>query len=280
MFHTGASPHDDRDSTTNEAGSYFTREASFAENRDVRSDTSSTSTATFRGLQGFDNIDARFSERPPAYYQPGRVFAMLWDEQDIEPQMMDIIAPGTVNLSGNKGSLGSQTSSSVHTMVVVQAHSGYCECIQVDTYGQRGLVKFIHSPKDVNAHAVIYVDGTAPHLLYNEPSSNKRPIAIKKTNPEQNLAESSRLHYTRVYNVQYTAKTIDIGYVGESLPDLLRDFQTVNGLSGYTLPKEGRKLSSGLLKEERKPSDELPKEEGKPSNKRRNLDKVTPIFVI
>ncbi|OAG39814.1 hypothetical protein AYO21_05879 [Fonsecaea monophora] len=313
MSHT-ESPHDDHDSTTNEAGIYYTEEAYFAENRDFRSDTSSISTDTFRDLQGLENtsilpfpenlpevgknlestspgpvststispstfmnakltiwqprsssfpskrasdetisrIDARYIARPPAYYQPGRVFAMLRDEQDIEPQRMDIIAPGTVNLSGNKRSLGSQTSSSVHTMVVVQAHSGYCECIQVNTYDQRGLLNFIHSPKDVNAHAVIYVEGTAPHLLFKEPRSNKRPIAVKKTNPEQNLAGSSRLHYARVYNVQYTAKTIDIGYVDESLPDLLRDFQTVNGLSEHTLPKEGRK-----------PSDELPRRRGK-----------------
>ncbi|KIW88295.1 uncharacterized protein Z519_10862 [Cladophialophora bantiana CBS 173.52] len=171
-------------------------------------------------------LDSRYIVRPSSYYQPGRVFAILWHEPFNDSQ-------GNTCLSDNvsTGLYGERIYSSIRRMVVVRQDHGCSVCIQINTYGKRGLGKFKTSQRDIDAHSIIHMDDTTPHQLPGEPISDKRPIAVRKASPDQQLSPWSRLCYSQPHTVQHTVKALDVGWVvKESLPYLLSYFQMVNAL--------------------------------------------------
>ncbi|KIW30754.1 hypothetical protein, variant 1 [Cladophialophora immunda] len=181
-------------------------------------------------------LDSRYVARNSSYYQPGRVFAILWHEPYNDSQGHSGNSSRHTYLSDNIsiGRFGERIYSSIRRMVVVRQDHGCCVCIQINTYGKRGLGKFTASPKDVEAHTIIHMDDTNPQSQPGEPRSSKRPIAVKKASPDQRLNPWSRLCFSQPHTVQHTVKALDVGWVTkESLPYLLSYFQLVNAL-----PKE------------------------------------------
>ncbi|KIX93189.1 uncharacterized protein Z520_11043 [Fonsecaea multimorphosa CBS 102226] len=186
-----------------------------------------------RGENATAALDSRYVTRPSAYYQPGRVFAMLWHEPYNEG------SGNTGNDSRHSylsehvsiGPYGQLIYTSIRRMVVVRQGHGCSVCIHISTYGKRGLAKFKRSPTDIDAHSIIYMDDTEPQHQPGEPRSNKIPIAVKKASPDQRLNPWSRLCYSQPQTVQHTVKTLDVGWVTKDcLPYLLSYFQRVNAL--------------------------------------------------
>ncbi|OAL35346.1 hypothetical protein AYO20_05397 [Fonsecaea nubica] len=178
-------------------------------------------------------LDPRFVTRKSVFYQPGHVFAILWHEpfNDSQGYAGHSSRQSYMNANVSIGLYGEPIYSSIRRMVVVRQDHGCSVCIQINTYGKRGLAKFATSPKDVDAHSIIYMDDTEPRQHPGEPASNKRPIAVTKATADQKLNSLSRLCYSQPHTVQHTVKAMDVGWVTkESLPYLLSYYQTINTL--------------------------------------------------
>ncbi|OAP64081.1 hypothetical protein AYL99_00053 [Fonsecaea erecta] len=180
-------------------------------------------------------LDSSFCLRTSAFYEPGRVFAVLWHEPYSN-------IPGKAGNESRNTYVSDNVSysnrfaegiySSIRRMVVVRQDHGCSICIQINSYGQRGLAKFKGSPRDIEAHSIIHMEDTLPQQQPSEPTTNKRPIAVKKTSPgNRGLNEWSRLCYSQPRTVQHTVKAQDIGLVTkECLPYLKQYFQQANAL--------------------------------------------------
>ncbi|KIW84672.1 hypothetical protein Z517_00060 [Fonsecaea pedrosoi CBS 271.37] len=178
-------------------------------------------------------LDPRYVTRNSGFYQLGRVFAILWHEpfNDSQGYAGHSSRQSCMNENVSIGIYGEPIYSSIRRMVVVRQDHGCSVCIQISTYGKRGLAKFKTSSKDVDAHSIIYMDDTEPRQHPGEPASNKRPIAVMKATADQKLNSSSRLCYSQPHTVQHTVKAMDVGLVTqESLPYLLSYYQTINTL--------------------------------------------------
>jgi hypothetical protein len=158
-------------------------------------------------------FDPRFKRRPSAFYDIGRVFALLWHENladtNITTSRSTIFDPG---FESTEDRFGEKIYSTIRRMVVVRPGRGYSVCIQINTYGGRGLKKF-NRMEDINAHSVIHMVGSEPCWLPEEARSSKRPISVLPTTEEQRLQSSSRLCYSKPYTIEHTEKTMDIGRV-------------------------------------------------------------------
>ncbi|KIY03000.1 uncharacterized protein Z520_01466 [Fonsecaea multimorphosa CBS 102226] len=184
--------------------------------------------------QEISDFNNRFSARPPAFYQPGRVFAIIWHTPADESQRNDMTSPRHMYLEGNVsfGQNWERIYASVRRLVVVKPVLDYCVCIPVNTYDGQGLSKFEHSLEDVDAHSNIYMDDTEPCWLPDEPRSTKMPIAVETAGPQEQLSPYSRLCYSQPLKVHYNIKAISIGQVTkESLPYVLQYFRKANTLN-------------------------------------------------
>ncbi|OCT49535.1 hypothetical protein CLCR_06865 [Cladophialophora carrionii] len=180
--------------------------------------------ATF--FQDQTKLDERYFVRPSSFYTIGRVFAVLWHEgYNSMTSQNTYVSDNKVQVS--TGRYGEPIYSSIRRMVVVREDRGYCVCLQINTYGNRGLSKFGNSSEDVEAHSRIYMVGTEPRWLDQEIlTSSKLDIAVKKASPEQRLSVASRLCYGRVHTVEHTVKSMNVGLVTDvTLPYLLGYFR-------------------------------------------------------
>ncbi|EXJ61554.1 hypothetical protein A1O7_01982 [Cladophialophora yegresii CBS 114405] len=180
-------------------------------------------------------LDGRYVVRPSSFYVVGRVFAVLWHEgYNTGTSQNTYISDNNDNkVQVSTGRYNEPIYSSIRRMVVVRQDRGYCVCLQINTYGNRGLSKFGRSSEDVEAHSRIFMVGTEPKWLDREILiSSKRDIAVKKASPEQRLSVASRLCYGRVHTVEHTVKSMDVGQVtDDALPYLqiyFRDRQNRN----------------------------------------------------
>jgi hypothetical protein len=182
---------------------------------------------------GQDQLNWRYVERHSSFYQRGKVFAVLWHENYHKAGGEKHRRSGTAWISDtfdlhkiSPGKFNQEVYSSIRRMVVVQARRGFCVCIQINSYGGRGLDKFKDGDNDIEAHSRIYVVGTRPQWLTKEPHSSKRDVAVVPADPTQRLTPASRLCYSRPYTVEHTVKSMDVGKIDErDLAHLLKYFR-------------------------------------------------------
>ncbi|ETI27114.1 hypothetical protein G647_09796 [Cladophialophora carrionii CBS 160.54] len=183
--------------------------------------------ATFFQVQ--TKLDERYFVRQSSFYIIGRVFAVLWHEgyNSMTSQNTYVSDNNDNKVQVSTGRYGEPIYSSIRRMVVVRQDRGYCVCLQINTYGNRGLSKFGNSSEDVEAHSRIFMVGTEPRWLDREIlTSSKLDIAVKKASPEQRLSVASRLCYGRVHTVEHTVKSMNVGLVTDAtLPYLLGYFR-------------------------------------------------------
>ena len=177
-----------------------------------------------------DTLDPRYFVHDSNFYRVGRVFSVVWHEPHGDTASnvsrytyTSAQKPVTVGLHGQK------IYSTIRRMVVVRYGRGYSVCIQINTYAGRGLLKFKNSPDDVKAHSIIYMTGTTANYLPTEPITQKRPIAVDRTQQGVKLDPASRLCYSRPHTVEHNVKSMEIGVVPqECLSDLLRYYKEIN----------------------------------------------------
>jgi hypothetical protein len=166
-------------------------------------------------------LDSRYIERPSKYYKRGTVFAVLWHENYHDTNTNDDHSTSTYISKGidfdkiSPGKFNQKVYSSIRRMVVIKENQGFCVCIQINSYGGRGLAKFKSNSRDVNNHSRIYIVGTSPEWVkkYQEPRTQKEDIAVIAADPRQKLTPASRLCYSRPHTVEHTVKSMHVGII-------------------------------------------------------------------
>ncbi|KAK5051331.1 hypothetical protein LTR84_002983 [Exophiala bonariae] len=194
-------------------------------------DITVTGEATVQPVQqgNVGRLDSRYQVRTDArvFYKVGRVFSVLWHEPYSQTPPKGGAKDYTSTAKRSTiGKFGEQIYSTIRRMVVVREGHGYCVCIQINTYGGKGLRKFVTargvvSQQDVDSHSIIHMTDTRPGYFQDEPRSKKRPIAVNKASPDQKLGPDSRLCYSQPHTVQHNVKAMHVGQVSEeTLPYL------------------------------------------------------------
>jgi hypothetical protein len=95
--------------------------------------------------------------------------------------------------------------------------------VSINTYGGGGLTKF-KKQQDIDAHAIIYMDDQTPQRLPQEANSKKKPIAVAREGRAPPLDKASRVHFGKLYTIQYNMRTMHVGHVTQRSLPLLREY--------------------------------------------------------
>jgi hypothetical protein len=170
-----------------------------------------------------EELDRRYFVRKDAskFFGVGRVFAMLWHEGKQDPKGR-FLSDDESSEPLRQGRYGERVFARIVRMVVVRQRHGYCWCIPINTYNSQGLLKKGLTREDCEAHAIIYMSGTAPFATDEETRlMTKKPIKVAATFLDQKLNKMSRLNFGKPYSVEWNVKVMDIGKVAEdSIPYL------------------------------------------------------------
>jgi hypothetical protein len=93
----------------------------------------------------------------------------------------------------------------------------------INTYNGQGVTKTGLSEDDRQAHSIVYMTDTRPSCLpAEEQDLIKKPIAVEKASPDQQLDPMSRLNFKKIYTVEHNVKVMNVGKVTrDSLPVLI-----------------------------------------------------------
>jgi hypothetical protein len=157
------------------------------------------------------SLAAGFHTKPSAWFSIGRVFIMLWHENDTSGNM----APreGAVVTQGR---YREKVHSEIRRFAVVREGHGFSWAIPVNTYQGQGLNRPGLYKQDHDAHAIIHMDGTAPQRLPNEPYMNKRPIAVVQASYDKKLDAASRIRFDKVFSIEHNVKVKNVGKVSQN----------------------------------------------------------------
>lgn len=169
-------------------------------------------------------LDTRYKLHPHAFFKQGNVFAILWHEPG-SPESPKGYTTAQQELT--VGKYNELIYSTIRRMVVVKEGHGFCVCIQINSYGSRGLKKFRNIPREVHNHSIIHMSDTNPSYIdKDEPRTNKRAISVNKASSYQSLARESRLCYSQPHTVQHNVKAMHVGQVtATSLPWLIHYYK-------------------------------------------------------
>ncbi|CBF69602.1 hypothetical protein AN6373.2 [Aspergillus nidulans FGSC A4] len=150
-------------------------------------------------------LDPRYMVQPPHYYREGKVFSILWHENDGR-------AGGTLVSRGPlyRGRFGEPIYSTIRRMVVFRQYEQCSWCFAITTYHGRGVAK---RGVDPDKHAIVHMRGTTPTLGVGEPRMAKEPLEVVPENPSENLDYMSRLNFSKIYTVEHNVKVLPIGRI-------------------------------------------------------------------
>lgn len=139
-----------------------------------------------------------------SFFESGRVFATLWSEQ-LGSTITRTDSHGP-ELSGKNPNItlapyGTNVYSYVRRFIVVKNRHGYCRCVPITTYNGKGLLKPGLTPRDIDAHAIVYDSNRDQVRPKDEPATSKSPIAVDMAGM-QSLAPSSLVHLAKPYCMQ------------------------------------------------------------------------------
>jgi hypothetical protein len=151
-----------------------------------------------------DRLPQEFHNRKASFWCLGRVFASLHFKDDLDsyPES-DVVF------------------SSVYEMIVVEVLSGYCLCVRIRRYSDKGCSDL--STERMRQHMMICMEGHSPRRRTTErydPLVDS--IQVVPDAPGRSLRPMSRIDLGRVISVKKNTKAASIGIVAkESLPVLL-----------------------------------------------------------
>ncbi|KAL2820891.1 hypothetical protein BDW59DRAFT_112550 [Aspergillus cavernicola] len=161
------------------------------------------------------DLDPRYAIQRRTYYSPGRVFSILWHENDGRGVHGTHISAGPQY----RGRYGEPIYSTIRRMVVFKSFGRYSWCFSISTYNGRGVSK---PGVDPSKHAIVYMTGTQPTFQHNEPTMTKTPLEVYPERYDEGLDRMSRLNYGKIYTVEHNVKVLPIGAViPESMPKFL-----------------------------------------------------------
>ncbi|KAL4973452.1 hypothetical protein BDW66DRAFT_104875 [Aspergillus desertorum] len=150
-------------------------------------------------------LDPRYMVQLPQYYREGKVFSILWHENDGR-------AGGTLVSRGPlfRGRFGEPIYSTIRRMVVFRQYEQCSWCFAITTYNGRGVAKRGVNP---DKHAIVYMRGTRPTLGPGEPRMIKEPLEVAPETPDEHLDPMSRLNFSKIYTVEHNVKVLPIGQI-------------------------------------------------------------------
>jgi hypothetical protein len=160
-------------------------------------------------------LEPGYNRRGSHFFGLGRVFITLWHETGTagNPHLRTMGKPGTPG-DGVEGVF-----SHFRRFAVVRNCHGFCWAIQVNTYGDQGVLRPSFNELDVKAHAIIYMRGTTPTELPDEPRMTKRPIMVIPSSDDRKLKPSSRIRFDKVFSIEHNVQVKNVGFIsGESKP--------------------------------------------------------------
>ncbi|KAL2856189.1 hypothetical protein BJX68DRAFT_230111 [Aspergillus pseudodeflectus] len=142
------------------------------------------------------------------YFEPGKVFSILWHESDGR----DGRANNTHVSAGPlfRGRYNQAIYSTIRRMVVLRAFDQHSWCYSISTYGGRGLAK---PGVDPSKHAIVHMADTPPRLGSNEPETTKEPLEVDPERFDETLHPKSRLNFGKIYTVEHNVKVLPIGVI-------------------------------------------------------------------
>jgi len=162
-----------------------------------------------------ENLDPSYYKRsnPNEFFRVGKVFALLWHEQAGDNGT--VLSP--VGNSYYKVKHGEYVYSHIRRMVVVQEQRGCSWCLPIHTYGRRGSGK---PGIDLEAHAIIHMEGEPPERTEMDAGIVKEPLEVKPDSRREKLHPLSRLNFSKVYTVEHNVKVKSIGRISkQSMPN-------------------------------------------------------------
>ncbi|KAL4749171.1 hypothetical protein BDW72DRAFT_140391 [Aspergillus terricola var. indicus] len=161
-------------------------------------------------------LDPRYMVQPPHYYREGKVFSILWHENDGR-------AGGTLVSRGPLylGRFGEPIYSTIRRMVVFRQYEQCSWCFAITTYNGRGVAK---RGVDPDKHAIVYMRGTMPTLGAGEPRMIKEPLEVAPENPDERLDSMSRLNFSKIYTVEHNVKVLPIGRISSRSMTRFREY--------------------------------------------------------
>ncbi|KAF2134756.1 hypothetical protein P153DRAFT_329412 [Dothidotthia symphoricarpi CBS 119687] len=153
--------------------------------------------------------------RDGRYFQPGRVFSMLFTEA----AGTTVTDYNTTHSAISQVAYGEPVYTQIRRFIVVRHKREFCYAVPIFTYGGRGTTKPGVVAKE---HAIAYSYGSQARLLTNEAPLEKNSICVVMNPSERPLHIASRIYFSIHHPIQYNVKVRDLGYVH---PSQMQDFQ-------------------------------------------------------
>ncbi|OCT49531.1 hypothetical protein CLCR_06812 [Cladophialophora carrionii] len=208
------------------------RECQPGRNRSTLPTVGGLNNVEFRGLPQLqvadtELLDANYTLRDDAktFFSEGRVFSMMFHENlGLKRGFRGTLQPPSLDSPGvTKGPRGEYIYSHIRRMAVVRQRKGYCICVPIYSYRQRGVTKNV-GDDGAQAHAIVYSSRRKepPAALPGEPDFEKKAIAVELAD-DQELGYASRIHFGKIHSIEWNIKVMTIGHVAQRS---MVDFET------------------------------------------------------
>ncbi|KAL4878018.1 hypothetical protein BJY04DRAFT_120958 [Aspergillus karnatakaensis] len=169
-------------------------------------------------LQYQNLLDDRYMVQTPYYYRQGKVFSILWHENQGASQ-------GTLVSAGPeyRGRFGEPIYSTIRRMVVIKVFEQCSWCFAISTYGGRGVSK---RGVDESTHAIVYLRGRLPTSSSSERPMIKEPLEVAPDRPDETLDPMSRINFAKIYTVEHNVKVLPIGRITNASMIRFREYAT------------------------------------------------------
>ncbi|OCT49533.1 hypothetical protein CLCR_07139 [Cladophialophora carrionii] len=186
------------------------------------------------------SLHVDFGLRKSTWFTIGRVFMVLWHENDTGENTTSTTRQGGVS---SQGLYGENVWTKVRRFAVVrEGGHGFSWAIPIATYREQGLTRRGFNARDCDAHAIIHMEGTPAESLPNEPFMNKRPIAVTPASWDKKLHKASRIRFDKVFTIEHNVKVSEVGTVsGDSMTWFCRYWRMeASAAADAVTPRSGR----------------------------------------
>ncbi|OQU99236.1 hypothetical protein CLAIMM_04899 [Cladophialophora immunda] len=164
-----------------------------------------------------DEMESGYHEKSSKWFSVGRVFTMLWHE-NATAATRPTYDSGTMT----EGPYGQKIYSQIRRFAVVKQGHGCSWAIPINTYHERGTTRRSFNNDDKQAHAIIYMRGSKPKRLPEEPILIKTPIMVDGASEDKKLHYTSRIRFDKVFTIEHNVKVKNVGKISkESIPHFI-----------------------------------------------------------
>lgn len=164
-------------------------------------------------------LDPRYKrQNGRIFFTKGRVFAMMFPEpRGKNERIPDTEIPDTGPDDSRVAIRGRQEGVifvHVKRFVVIRTRGGYSVCVPINKYRVDSVGRNKVAEREKKSIAIIYDDREAPPkpIYPGDNGITKLPIAVRMDG-EHSLARTSRIHFGKIYSVEWTVKVLGLGQI-------------------------------------------------------------------